>query len=106
MFKGFTKGITKRWMLNNLSVIVTIVVLAVIGLILTVSYNFNSSVEVTLNSASNELSSVFPGYKSENSTSFLSTARSYVENFIYKEKMEVMVINSTGRVTMTSTGFN
>lgn len=106
MFRDFSKGITKRWMLNNLSVIVTIVILIVIGLIFAVSFVYTSSVQQTLSSACNELSTVFPGYKTESSSSFISTSRNYVENFAYKEKMEVMVINSAGRVMMTSTGFN
>lgn len=106
MFKDFTKGITKRWVLNNFSVIVTIVILIVISLIFAVSFVYTNSVEQTVSSACNELSSVFQGYKAENSNSFVLSARNYVENFSYKEKMEVMVINSAGRVMMTSTGFN
>ncbi|MGN1467854.1 MAG: sensor histidine kinase [Ruminococcus sp.] len=105
MFKNFTKGITKRWMLNNVSVIVTIVILLVISSIFAVSYLYGNSVSQVVSSASNELTAVFPNHKTENSNSFITTSRSYVENFAYKEKMEVMVINSNGRVMMTSTGF-
>lgn len=106
MFRDFSKGITKRWMLNNLSVILTIVILIVISLIFAVSYIYNNSVQQVLSSACNELSAVFPNYQTDNSNTFISTSRNYVENFNYKEKMEVMVLNSTGRVMMTSTGFN
>lgn len=106
MFKGFSKGITKRWLLNNLSVIIAIVILLVISLVFAVSYVFNTSAHQVISSACHELSSVFPEYKTENSNSFISTSRNYMENFAYKEKMEIMVINSNGRVMMTSTGFN
>lgn len=106
MFKGFTKGITRRWMLNNVSVIVTIIILIVTFLVFAVSYVYTNTAEQMLESACTELSTVFSGYRSENSASFISTSRAYVENFNYKEKMEVMVINSAGRVLMTSTGFN
>lgn len=99
------KGITKRWMLNTLSVILTIIISIVVCLIFLVTYLFQSSVEQSLSNASSELSLVFSGYTSDSSTSFASSARDYVENFKKKEQMEVMVINSTGRVVMTSTGF-
>ena len=99
------KGITKRWMLNTLSVILTIIISIVVCLIFLVTYLFQSSVEQSLSNAGSELSLVFSGYTSDSSTSFASSARDYVENFKKKEQMEVMVINSTGRVVMTSTGF-
>ena len=99
------KGITKRWMLNTLSVIFTIIVLIVVSLIFVITYVYQSSVEQTLSSAGNELSLVFSDYESDNTTSFNSSAREYVENFDRKEQMEVIVINSSGRVIMTSTGF-
>ncbi len=99
------KGISKRWMLNTLSVILTIIILIVVSLIFIVAYVFQSSVEQNLNNTSSELSLVFSGFVSDSSTSFSSSARDYVENFDKKEQMEVMVINSSGRVIMTSTGF-
>lgn len=99
------KGITKRWMLNTLSVILTIIILIVVSLIFVVTYVFQSSVEHSLATTGSELSLVFSGYTSENSSAFTSSARDYVENFEQKEEMEVMVINSSGRIIMTSTGF-
>ncbi len=107
MKTGFPpRGITKRWMLSNLSVVVAIVIIVVISLLFAVSSVFNSSVEQTLSSACSELSSVFQGYKTESSNSFMNSSRDYIENYFYKEKMEIMVINPAGRVMMTSTGFN
>ncbi|MDY3861517.1 MAG: HAMP domain-containing sensor histidine kinase [Ruminococcus sp.] len=105
MLKHFTKGITKRWMLSNLSVVVTIVVLVIAGLLFAVSDVYNTTVQQTLNSACNELSTVFQGYKTETSGTFMNSSREYIENFFYKEKMEIMVINASGRIMMTSTGF-
>ena len=92
-------------MLNTLSVILTIIILIVVSLIFIVTYIFQNSVEQNLNTTSNELSLVFSGFHSDSSTSFTASARDYVENFDKKEEMEVLVINSSGRVVMTSTGF-
>lgn len=92
-------------MLNTLSVILTIIILIVVSLIFIVTYIFQNSVEQNLNTTSSELSLVFSGFHSDSSTSFTASARDYVENFDKKEEMEVIVINSSGRVVMTSTGF-
>lgn len=100
------KGITKRWMLNTLSVILTIIILIVVSLIFTFTYLYRSNVEQRLSSTSGELSLVFSGYRCDSTTSFNSYARDYVENFDQKEEMEVMVINSAGRIIMTTTGFS
>ena len=81
------KGITKRWMLNTLSVIFTIIVLIVVSLIFVITYVYQSSVEQTLSSTGNELSLVFSEYQSDSTASFNSTAREYVENFDRKEQM-------------------
>ena len=99
------RGITKRWMLNTLSVISTIIVLIVVSLILIVTYVFQSSLEQRLNAACSELSLVFPGYTSSSYNDFTAAARDYVENFDQKEKMCGMVLNPSGRVVITSTGF-
>ena len=97
-------GITKRWMLNTLSVIFTIIVLIVVSLIFVVTYVFQNSVEQSLNSACNELSLVFPGYTADSASEFTALACDYVENFDQKERMGVMAINSSGRSVLTSTG--
>ena len=55
------KGITKRWMLNTLSVMLSIIVLIVVILILLISNLFTSQIQQDLHSASNELSIVFSG---------------------------------------------
>lgn len=88
-------------MLNTLSVILTIIILIVVSLIFIVTYIFQNSVEQNLNTTSSELSLVFSGFQSDSSTSFTASARDYVENFDKKEEMEVLVINSSGRVVMT-----
>ena len=99
------RGITKRWMLNTLSVILTIIILIVVTLIFVVTYLFQSGVEQRLAATGNELSIVFSGFQSPGSTEFTSAARYYIENFDKKENMGVMVLNSTGKVVLTSTGF-
>ena len=100
------KGITRRWVFSTILIIVLIIVLIVTGLIYGTVCLFNNEVERTLTTAGSELTSVFENYEADNSTAFTSGARKYIENFQHKEQMEVMVVNSTGRIILTSTGFS
>lgn len=85
---------------------VLIIILIVTGLVYATSSLFNNEVERTLTSAGEELTLIFDNYEADNSTTFSSAATSYVEDFRHKEQMEVMVLNSTGRIVLTSTGFS
>lgn len=99
------KGITKRWILNTFSVIIAVITLLVVCLGVSMQSLCYSTIEQSMLNRNSELSAVFPGYKCENTATFQSTASKYVEDFAHKETMELMVINASGRVTMTSTGF-
>ena len=100
------KGITRRWVLSTMLVIFIIISLIVTGLIFAIVHLFNSEVERELSSVSKELLSVFEDYKTDNSSTFDTGAKEYVEDFHHKENIEVMAINSSGRVILTSTGFS
>lgn len=99
------KGITKRWIINTFGVIIAIITFLIICLSVLVQSLSYSSIEQALLNRNSELSSVFPGYKCENTAEFQSTSSKYVEDFQYKESMELMAINASGRVIVTSTGF-
>lgn len=99
------KGITRRWIVNTFGVIIAVITLLIIFLSVSVQSLSYSSIEQSLLNRDSELSAVFPGYKCENTAAFQSTASKYVEDFSYKESMELMVINASGRVTVTTTGF-
>ena len=94
------KGITKRWVFNTLGIIILILFVIVIAFAVAVQGFYYNSIFQTLNGRSTELVNIFNG-----SDKFIETARDYVENFPDKELMELMVIDSTGNVVITSTGF-
>ncbi len=99
------KGITKRWIINTFGAIIAIITLLIIFLSVSVHSHCYSSIEQALLSRNSELASVFDDYKCENTADFQNIANKYVEDFMYKETMELMVINASGRVTVTTTGF-
>lgn len=98
------KGITKRWILNTLLVVVVVVLFVVFCLSYAVRIYYYHSVSQTLSSASAEFHGVLNDYSSDSLT-FASTARGYVENFEGKEKMELTAIDAFGNIIITSTGF-
>lgn len=100
-----TSGITKRWILNILSVIFIIVIFIVFCLSYTISTYYTSSVEQSISLRCNELEKIFTDATSDTTTDFLSTAQKYIEDFPDKELMELQSLNSVGRTTLTSTGF-
>ena len=99
------KGITKRWVLNTLCAIVAVVILVVVCLSYIVTTYYYSSVEQTLNGRSIELANILSDFKSDTDQTFAATARDYVENSPEKENMEIMVIDHSGDILVTSTGF-
>ncbi|MFU0832242.1 MAG: histidine kinase [Oscillospiraceae bacterium] len=102
----FQKGsITRRWLINSLGVILLIVVTLIATLSAVIQGYVYNGIRSALNGRSDELTNMFSSYGRESPSKFAEAARSYVENFQDKESMELMVINSYGRVLITSIGF-
>lgn len=100
-----TSGITKRWILNILSVIVIIIVCIVLCLSYVIRTYYYDSVEQTISVRFDDLDKVFTSIDSNTTTDFLNTAQQYIQDFPDKDHMELQSLNSVGRVTVTSTGF-
>lgn len=99
------KGITGRWLFNTFGVILVVVVTLIVILSLVLQSYYDNGIHQTLNGRVDELSNVFGNYTSENYSEFEKNSRSYVENFSDKESMELMIIDPSGSITVTSTGF-
>ena len=100
-----TSGITKRWLLNILSVVALIIVAIVLCLSFMIRAYYYNSVEQSISVRCNELTKVFDEVDSDTTTDFLTTAQQYIEDFPDKNQLELQSLNSVGRVTLTSTGF-
>ena len=99
------KGINRRWLINTFGVVLAIIILLVVFLSLAVHSLCYTTVEAALNTHREELDSVFPDGVSDSTDVFIETASAYAADFEYKDEMEIQVLNATGRVVMTSTGF-
>lgn len=99
-------GITGRWLVNTFGTIFFIVVTLIVILSLFMQNYYYNGIHQTLNGRVDELSNIFGNYTSNSVLEFNNNSRSYVENFVDKESMEMMVINNVGDITITSTGFS
>ncbi|MEG1887286.1 MAG: HAMP domain-containing sensor histidine kinase [Oscillospiraceae bacterium] len=96
------KSITTRWLVNVLSVVTAIVVIVEIMLCLLVNNYYMNGVEEAANSFSQSFSVLSLSKKEE----FSETAKTYAENFEYKDKIEIQVFDSAGNFLVTTSGFN
>ena len=99
------KGLTKRWLLNSLGVILILIVALVFSLSYAIQNYIYYGIQQAINGRAGELTNVFSDYGQRSSQDFLTAARNYVENFPNKESMELMVFNSEGHIITTSIGF-
>lgn len=96
------KGITKRWIVNVLSLVtaVVLVVEILVGVFVHMYYR------ETARTSANELCQGFSLLATVSYSDFRSTARQYIENFEYKDQIEVQIIDSDGNILITSNGFD
>lgn len=99
------RSITKRWLVNSLGVIGVILLIGVISFSIAIQNYYYSSAKQYVNSKMNMITSLLNRYVQDTNTNFSAEMKNLVESFSEKDKMELMVINSKGRVTITSSGF-
>ncbi|MBR6386066.1 MAG: HAMP domain-containing histidine kinase [Ruminococcus sp.] len=100
------KSITKRWIFNNLGVIILALLVIEMVVIYAVQSYFYSSAKQYIISKINAVTSVLSIHSQDSSASFSAEMRNMLETFNEKDKIELMAINSKGRVVLTSSGFS
>lgn len=96
-------SITRRWIVNSLGAVIAILVLIeIFALILARNY-YDITVEQYLTS---KMDNAISGLINQQTASgYRTEIRNVIERFDEKDKYELMAISSTGRVTLTSSGF-
>ncbi len=100
------KSITKRWIINNLGVIILALLVIEMIVVYAVHSYFYSSAKQYLVSKINAVVSVLSIHSQDNASNFSAEMRNTLENFNEKDKIELMAINSKGRIVLTSSGFS
>lgn len=99
------KGITKRWLINNLGVTVVFLVVLIFGLSFAVRSFYYDGIKRAITERGNEVITSLSGLSAENTENIDSLIREYTENFADKELMELMIVDDSGNVIFNSTGF-
>ena len=100
------KSITKRWIINNLGLVVLALVIISMVIVYAIQNYFYSSARQYLVSKINAVTSVLSIHSQDSSANFSAEMRTMLETFNEKDKIELMAINSKGRVVLTSSGFS
>ncbi len=100
------KSITKRWIVNNLGVIILALLVIAMAIIYAIQSYFYSSAKQYLISKINAVTSVLSIHSQDSAANFSAEMRNMLETFNEKDKIELMAINSNGRVVLTSSGFS
>jgi len=100
-------GITKRWVYNTLGVIVALMVVFVVIISFIIRNNYYKTVNSTLNAQSSDVVNTFFNlYSGQTKDNFSECAHEFVESFADKNIMEVWVIDGSGKVIVSSSGFD
>lgn len=100
------KSIINRWIFNNFFVILLILIVIELAFIFAIQSFYYNSAREYMKSKANEIAGVLTIYSQDSNTNFAGEIREMVESFSDKDKMELMVINSKGKVILTSSGFS
>lgn len=103
-----TGGITRRWIMNTLSVIVLILVIVNVCASVALKSYYYELAENTIDSKvqRSAVQTFFKNYIDSDDSLFADGAREFVENFGYSYLMDVWVIDSSGDVIVSSAGFS
>ncbi len=99
------KSITKRWLVNNLGIILMIMLVIETIFIYIIQSSYYNSAKQYLVSKLNSVAGILSLYSEDNAVNFSSELRNMLENFSEKDKMELMAVDSRGRISNTSSGF-
>ena len=100
------KSITKRWAVNNLGVIVLALLVIEMAIIYALQSYYYNSAKQYLFSKLHAVTSVLSIHSQDSAANFSAEMRNMLETFNEKDKIELMAINSKGRVVLTSSGFS
>lgn len=100
------RSIATRWMMNTLSVVALLLVVANVCVYYFTKQYYYGSAESYVISEANAAEMVLIRLYEDLSTNFSTEVRHIIENFDKKDQMEMMSINRAGEVTLSSSGFS
>ena len=103
---GLEGGIQRRWFLNSISVILLVLLLVVLMAVAGVAYYFYSSMESALVTRADTQARYLNRYFSSSFSEFYEYSRSMVQTFTLADRVEMQVLDESGRVMFSSSGLS
>lgn len=96
-------SITRRWLVNSLGAVIAVLILIeIIALVFARNYYVMTAEQYLTAKMDNAISDLI---NQQTASGYRSEIRKVIERFDEKDKYELMAVSSTGRVTLTSSGF-
>lgn len=95
-------GITKRWLVNVLIVVLSIVFIFILLLSLLLSNYYYNTVDRYMNDT---LENILSKYSSSSTDEYMENAYKFVSEYTEKSKMEVQFINTEGNIFVSTSGY-
>ena len=99
-------SIVYRWIFNNLVVLILVLFVIATIMIFGIQNYYYTATQQYLKAELTSITDVLKKYSTDTTKNYSSEVRNMVETFSDKDKMELMAINSKGKVVLTSSGFS
>lgn len=99
------KKITKRWLFNNMCVILAILLMLVLAFAAGIRTFFYTNVQSAIMAQVNIVKAQLISFSEDSSADFVTQVRDLVETFTERAIMELMAVDLDGQVIFTSSGF-
>ena len=98
------RGIQRRWLLNNVSIVLAVVLIAVLVVSVAFSIYYYSNVESGLMAKAKTTTDFFGNYISQSYNEYFQSCIAYAQSFEEKNTLELQFINTRGGVVASSYG--
>lgn len=100
------EGITRRWLINIIGVIAVLFIIAFVVCSFTIKTYYYNSVENVVNSGASPSAVSYFKNNIENGNSLEASAADYVDSYSYKDRTTLWIIDDTGNIILSSSGFS
>ena len=101
----FYKGITRRWLVNSMSVILAVLAVIWISFALFIHAYYYNNIAQYLKSVAKINNSSLISSLEQSGTDYYSTSKQFIDGFTDKDTMELLVLDRRGRVLFSSSDF-
>ena len=100
-----SRSLASRWMTNTLSVVVVVLIFVNFGVYYFAKQYYYGSAESYMISEANATQTILKRVYEDMAANYSSEVREMIEGFSKKDQMELMSVNRSGEVTLSSSGF-